>query len=73
MLIYDGAIGALGHAADIGSARALELAVEAKIPGYDPLAVAGLPRPRSAASFMTECRVGPVRRAWTPITICEVP
>jgi len=49
MLIYDGAIGVLGSAADTGSARALELAVEAKIPGYDPLAVAGLPRPRSAA------------------------
>ena len=51
MLIYDGAIGVLSHcgpAADTGSARALELAVEAKILGYDPLAAAGLPRPRSA-------------------------
>jgi hypothetical protein len=43
--------------------------------GACPGAGTGLPRPASAqaASFMTECRVCPVRRAWMPITICELP
>ncbi len=52
-----------------GRVRAWQ-ALSGRVPGVGT----GLPRPAAqAASFMTECRVCPVRRAWTPITICELP